>query len=191
MNYKDRENENKKRIIDAFGQIPENSGIYVFIRQEQGFKYAYCGQAKHLLTRIAQHLDGYQHIDLSIKKHGLYDKESNPHGWAVLFKSVPERNLNDAERAYIRAFASQGYQMRNKTLGGQDEGKDGIAPNKPAKGYRDGVAQGEKNIRKKVAVFFEKYLDATIKGAPNKTKERKLAEFQEFIKAVDNEQETV
>lgn len=191
MNYKDRENENKKRIIDAFGQIPENSGIYVFIRQEQGFKYAYCGQAKHLLTRIAQHLDGYQHIDLSIKKHGLYDKESNPHGWAVLFKGVPERNLNDAERAYIRAFASQGYQMRNKTLGGQDEGKDGIAPNKPAKGYRDGVAQGEKNIRKKVAVFFEKYLDVTIKGMPNKTKERKLAEFQEFIKAVDDEQETV
>lgn len=191
MNYKEREIENKKRIVEKFGQIPENSGIYVFIRQEQGFKYAYCGQAKHLLTRIAQHLDGYQHIDLSIKKHGLYDKENNPHGWAVLFKSVPEENLNDAERAYIKAFASEGYQMRNKTLGGQDEGKDGIAPNKPAKGYRDGVAQGEKNIRKKVAVFFEKYLDATIKGAPNKTKERKLAEFQEFIKAVDNEQETV
>lgn len=191
MNYKEREIENKKRIVEKFGQIPENSGIYVFIRQEQGFKYAYCGQAKHLLTRIAQHLDGYQHIDLSIKKHGLFDKESNPHGWAVLFKSVPEENLNDAERAYIRAFAAEGYQMRNKTLGGQDEGKDGIAPNKPAKGYRDGVAQGEKNIRKKVAVFFEKYLDATIKGAPNKTKQRKLAEFQEFIKAADDEQETV
>lgn len=190
MNYRERENINKKQITEKFGTIPDCSGIYVFTRQEKGFKYAYVGQAKHLLTRIAQHLDGYQHIDLSIKKHGLYDK-NNPHGWAVLCTSVPEDKLDIAEREYILAFATQGYQLRNKTLGGQDEGKDGIAPNKPAKGYRDGVAQGEKNIRKKVAVFFEKYLDATIKGTPNKTKERKLAEFQEFIKAVDNEQETV
>lgn len=34
---------------------------------ENGFRYAYIGQAVHILTRLAQHLVGYQHIDLSLK----------------------------------------------------------------------------------------------------------------------------
>lgn len=191
MNYKEKEIKNKKRIVEVFGEIPDNSGIYVFIRHEGGFKYGYVGQAKHLLTRIAQHLDGYQHIDLSIKKHGLYDKQKNKNGWQLLWKEVPIEHLDVAERAYIESFAAHGFQMRNKTSGGQDDEKYGIAPNKPSRGYRDGVAQGEKNIKRQVAVFFEKYLDVTIKGNPNKIKERKFAEFQEFLKGVENGKEKV
>ena len=74
MNYrqiKAIEQKNKQRILAVCSNVTETSGIYILIREENGFKYAYVGQAKHLLTRLAQHLSGYQHIDLSIKKHGL------------------------------------------------------------------------------------------------------------------------
>ena len=53
------------------------------------------------------------------------------------------------------------------------------------------IAQGEKNIKRQIAILFEKYLDVTIKGSSNKIKERKLAEFQEFLKGVENGQEEV
>lgn len=44
MNYKEREIQNRKRLTEAFGDITENSGIYVFVRYEGGFKYGYGGQ---------------------------------------------------------------------------------------------------------------------------------------------------
>ena len=103
MNYKEREIQNRKRLTEAFGDITENSGIYVFVRYEGGFKYGYGGQAKHLQTRIAQHLDGYDsHIDLSIKKHGLYNKETCPHGWRVLWAEVPIEYLDEVKRHTYR-----------------------------------------------------------------------------------------
>lgn len=74
------EKANKERILKVCPSVPESSGIYILTREEAGFRYAYVGQAKHLLTRLAQHLSGYQHIDLSIKKHGLWS-ENNPSGW--------------------------------------------------------------------------------------------------------------
>ena len=60
-----------KNNFRCMSESEEDSGIYVFTRQENGFKYAYVGQAKHILTRLAQHLNGYQHIDLSIKNTAL------------------------------------------------------------------------------------------------------------------------
>lgn len=63
------EAKNKKRILAVNPKVDDNSGIYFLIRMdEDGILYAYIGQAKHLLTRLAQHLSGYQHIDLSLKK---------------------------------------------------------------------------------------------------------------------------
>lgn len=179
--YKKRELINKSKWTSTFGDISDDSGIYVLTRREDEFKYAYVGQAKHVLTRLAQHLDGYQHIDLSLKKHGLFSQE-NVSGWSLWTVNVPEEELDYWERHYIKYCADKGYQLRNKTSGGQDEGKYGIAPNKPSKGYYDGVAQGEKNATKKVAIFFEKYLDVSIKGTSNKIKERKLNEFLEMLK---------
>ena len=62
------EQKNKERILAVCSEATDDSGIYWFARSENGFDYCYVGQAKHLLTRLAQHLSGYQHIDLSIKK---------------------------------------------------------------------------------------------------------------------------
>ena len=71
------EAKNKKRLLAIDPYLDEGSGIYFLVRKdENGIKYAYIGQAKHLLTRLAQHLSGYQHIDLSLKKHGLYSSEN-------------------------------------------------------------------------------------------------------------------
>ena len=39
---------NKKRLIKAYGEIPNTSGIYFLFREEDGIKYAYVGQAKHI-----------------------------------------------------------------------------------------------------------------------------------------------
>ncbi len=135
------ETKNKKRILEICPSANNESGIYVFLRYEGEFKYAYIGQAKHLLTRLAQHLNGYQHIDLSIKRHGLYSEE-NPTGWQVVCANYPEDALDDTERQLIAAYANKGYQLRNKTAGGQDSGKFGIDDNRPAKGYYDGLQQG-------------------------------------------------
>ena len=61
------EAKNKKRLLEVNPYLNEGSGIYFLTRtDENGFKYAYVGQAVHILTRLAQHMVGYQHIDLSI-----------------------------------------------------------------------------------------------------------------------------
>ena len=73
FNYKQikaKERQNKERILRTNPYVDEKSGIYFLTREdENGFKFAYIGQAKRLLSRLAEHLSGYQHIDLSLKKH--------------------------------------------------------------------------------------------------------------------------
>ena len=147
------EYKNKQRILKLCPDVPETSGIYIFFREESGFKYAYIGQAKHLLTRLAQHLKGYQHIDLSLKKHGLYSSE-NPNGWEVAFVRLPLEDLDGAEQRFIQRYANAGYQLRNKTAGGQGEGKFEIAETRPRKTYQEGVKQGYEKARKEVAGLF-------------------------------------
>lgn len=61
---------------------------------------------------------GYQHIDLSIKKHGLYSEE-NLYGWKIKFMNLKKAELDDAEQHFIKLYASHGYQLRNKTSGSQ------------------------------------------------------------------------
>lgn len=175
------EQKNKERILKLQPTVPETSGIYIFLRADEDFKYAYVGQAKHLLTRIAQHLSGYQHIDLSIKNHGLYS-EDNKNGWRLIWMSYPEDELDEAEQYYIKDYANAGFQLRNKTSGSQGKGKLGIAENKPAKGYYDGLAQGYKNAQKFVAKLFDKHLVYGKKSdKPNKNQENALAKFEEFL----------
>ena len=62
MNYrqiKAVEQKNKKRILAVNPEVDESSGIYFLTRtDENGIRYAYIGQAKHLLTRLSQHLSG-------------------------------------------------------------------------------------------------------------------------------------
>lgn len=175
------EQKNKQRILKVCPDVPETSGIYIFLREEDGFKYAYIGQAKHLLTRLAGHLKGYQHIDLSLKKHG-FKGEGKPNGWDLIWFVYPINELDAKEQYYIKMYANAGYQLRNKTSGSQGEGKHGINANKPPKGYYDGLAQGYKNAQKYVANLFEKHLTYGQKSAkPNKNQEKAMAKFEEFL----------
>ena len=184
---------NKKRWLKVNPNLSDLSGIYFLHREdENGIKFGYVGQAKHLLTRLAQHLSGYQHIDLSLKKHKLYS-EKYPHGYKVKVFFYEEKDLDEMERYYIKIYSSYGYQLRNKTSGGQNEGKSGIDDNKPSKGYHDGLKQGYKNAFKDIRVFFEKYLDYSIKlptltktGKPIAIKKRKYEEFQALLKGEDD-----
>lgn len=183
MNYrqiKAIEKKNKQRIL-AVRDTPETSGIYILTREENGFKYAYVGQAKHLLSRLAQHLSGYQHIDLSLKKHGLYSEE-NPCGWNIQWVSIPETLLDKYEQRLIKQYANNGYQMRNKTSGSQGVGKQGLDNQKAPKGYHDGLSQGYKNAQKYVANLFEKHLNYSKKSdKPNKNQDKALIKFKEFL----------
>jgi hypothetical protein len=184
MEYKQRkaiEEKNKQKLLSLFPNIPYSSGIYVLIRKEGDFKYAYIGQAMRLLDRLAQHMTGFQHIDLSLKKRGLYSAE-NPTGWNILCKEYPLSQLNDMEQEYIKYYANNGHQLYNHTTGSQGEGKKALGEGKSTKGYREGIAQGYKNAQRDVAKLFEKNLTYGINGEPNKNKEKALEKFKNFIK---------
>lgn len=174
-------NKNKAKIKSIAPNIEDRSGIYILTREEAGFKYGYVGQATvSVWERLAEHLSGYQHIDLSIKNHGWFSEE-NPSGYKISFFYAPKEKLNELEQEYIKRCANAGYQLRNKTAGSQSKGKFGISDNRPSKGYRDGIAHGEKKTIELVKTFFDKYLDYSIKQPPNKIKERKLEEFNDLL----------
>lgn len=179
------EKANKDRILKVCPSVPETSGIYFLTREEGGFKFAYIGQAKHLLTRLAAHLSGYQHIDLSIKKHKLWS-EDNPTGWRVAYIECQEQYLDSQEQSHIKAFANNGYQLRNKTSGSQGEGKKDIA-DEPTKGYLEGLHNGYKKAQKEIAHLFKLHLKCeTKKSPPTKLQEKALIKFNNFIAEVEN-----
>lgn len=183
---KARNEQIRKQWLSVNAILSDASGIYILTREENGFKYAYVGQAKHVLSRLVDHSNGYDMwIDLSIRKHGLFSK-ANPTGWMVKSYSCPESTLNHFETLFIREYAGKGYQMRNKTSGGQCAGKTGITANKPAKGYYDGVAQGRANVQRELRDMFRVSLEVFIKGKPNKNKEKALRRFMDFIGDEDN-----
>lgn len=182
---KAREKENKEKILSVCPTCPSKSGIYFLFREDDGFRYAYVGQAKNILSRLAGHLSGYQHIDLSLRKHGLYS-EQNKSGWKVAYIEVAEDELDEAERNYILRLANDGYQLRNKTSGGQDGGKKGISPNRQSRGYYDGLEQGKKKSREYIADLFAKHLTvSTKKTPPTKLQEKAMQKFMDFIDLSD------
>lgn len=182
MNYKQIyaiKEKNKKRILDVC-RVPNGSGIYVLTREEDGIRYAYVGQAVHLLDRLADHLNGHQEIDHSLKKRGLYS-EANKGGYKISFELFPVDELDLQERAYIHKYANNGYQLYNKTTGGQGTGKKGMDNARHPKGYYDGLKQGYKNAQRDVAKWM-KHLDVRIKSEKgNKIQERALEHLKEFI----------
>lgn len=192
MNYRQlyaMKKANKERILKVCPNCPETSGIYFLLREEDGFKYAYIGKAKSLLSRLSDHLQGYtQHIDRSLKKHGLWSEE-NPTGWTINFLEFPESELNEKEQYYIQKYANAGYQLRNIESGGT-LGKTDIGERKPTKNYYDGLNQGYRNARKFVANLFKKHLDYKQKSdRPNKNQERAMQKFKAFLE-VENESKT-
>lgn len=183
------EKKNKEKFLTVNPYLNEKSGIYILTREDENeFRYAYIGQAVHVLTRLAQHLVGFQHIDLSLKKHGLYSKE-NPYGWTVDSYSYSENDLDTQEQYWIKKYADMGFQLRNKTSGSQGEGKAQIADYRPHKGYRDGLEQGRKNLAKELSNIADKHLVISLKPekSGNKVSERQLVKFMELLKFDDKE----
>ena len=177
------ESQNKRKILSVNQNVDESSGIYFLTRaDENGIQYAYIGQAKHLLTRLAQHLSGYQHIDLSLKKHGLFS-EGNAYGWKINFLHYPENELDEHEQFWIKRYAKNGYQLRNKTAGGQGEGKKQISEYRPAKGYYDGITQGKKTLARELSHIMEKHLTVELKPEKrgNKVSEKQLEKFNRLL----------
>lgn len=177
------EAKNRKRLLEVNSSLTDESGIYFLTRtDENGFRYAYIGQAVHILQRLAQHLVGYQHIDLSLKKHGLY-ADDNPYGWKIGFLNFPKSELDKQEQYYIKAYADSGYQLRNKTSGSQGEGKAKIDEYRPTKGYRDGLRQGKINLARELSNIAEKHLRIELREDKkgNKVSERQLEKFYELI----------
>ena len=183
------EKKNKERLLKVNPKLDEESGIYFLTRlDENGIPYAYIGQAKHILTRLAQHLVGYQHIDLSLKKHGLYEND-NPYGWKVNFMHFPLTQLDEKEQYYIKAYALNGYQLRNKTSGSQGVGKSQIDEYRPQKGYRDGLKQGRVNLARELKHIIEKHLIVSIKPekANNKVSIKQFEKFNELLESENEE----
>ncbi len=177
------EAKNKKKWLALNPDLDDKSGIYFLTRtDENGFRYAYIGQAVHILTRLAQHLVGYQHIDLSLKKHGLYS-DDNPFGWRVGFLHFPASELDEQEQRYIKAYADYGYQLRNKTSGSQGEGKAKIDDYRPAKGYYDGIKQGKKSLAKELSHIAEKHLEIRLKPekANNSVSQKQYEKFMDLL----------
>lgn len=177
------EAKNKKKWLALNPDLDDKSGIYFLTRtDENGFRYAYIGQAVHILTRLAQHLSGYQHIDLSLKKHGLYSND-NPFGWKAGFLHFPASELDEQEQHYIKAYADYGYQLRNKTSGSQGEGKAKIDDYRPAKGYYDGIKQGKKSLAKELSHIAEKHLEIRLKPdkANNSVSQKQYEKFMDLL----------
>lgn len=185
------ETRNKERIREQAPNIEDRTGIYVLTREENGIRYGYVGKAQKqgIVSRLAQHLLGYpQWIDKSIKKHGLRS-EDNPTGWCVsTYQYCDPSECDDAEREFIRTYANWGYQLRNIESGGT-AGKTDINERKPARGYRDGVKQGEKNVIKKIAHLFDLHLKAVYKAEkPSKNAIKALDKFNSLLQGeTDND----
>lgn len=181
------EQKNIKKLLEVNHKLNNESGIYFLFRtDENGFKYAYIGQAKHILQRLASHMVGYQqHIDLSLKKHKLYSS-NNPYGWRVFAINFPERELDEKEKYYIKQYADAGYQLRNVSTGGQGNGRSSgqIGERKPAKGYREGIVQGRKNMAKELSSIADKHLSIAVRPdkASNKVSQQQFEKFKILLR---------
>ena len=187
------EKKNKERLLKVNPKLNDKSGIYFLLREdENGFKFAYIGQAVHIISRLASHLSGYQqHIDLSIRSHGLYDTEKNPYGWRVEFMNLPASQLDEAEKKYIRLYADKGYQLRNVSLGGQGENRasGSIGERKAPKGYMQGIQQGRKNLARELSSIAEKHLRIELREdkVNNKVSQKQYEKFMSIMNGGEND----
>jgi hypothetical protein len=188
---REKERQRESEILRLCPHAKHQSGIYMFFREsEQGFKFAYIGQAtRSVLGRMAQHLNGYEtRIDLSIRKYGLWNETDNPYGFkAGVVCYCDKDECDEKEQHFIKACADKGYQLLNVTTGSQGKGKTALSVNRPKKKtYRQGIEQGRKETQEFIAKLFEKNLVYGINGTPNATKEKALAKFEEFLKGEQN-----
>lgn len=175
--------EREGRIKKICPNIPYSSGIYVFYRTDEAqIRRAYCGQAINLCERCASHLGEYDHIALSLKKHGFYSGE-NPYGWKLDYKTCPKSELDDREINTIKAFADRGFQMYNVTAGGQGLGKVVSGQYKQPKTYTQGIQQGKKVLARELSSIAEKHLIIRLKPEKehNKVSQKQYEKFMSLI----------
>ena len=173
----------ENRIKSICPNIPNTSGIYAFHRvDEAGIKRSYVGQALHLCERCASHLGEYDHIALSLKKHGFYS-EDNPYGWQLAFKTCPKSDLDEREVATIKSFADDGFQMYNITAGSQSTGKLVTGQYKPPKTYRQGIQAGKLSLARELSSIAEKHLKIEIREEKknNKVSQKQFEKFKELM----------
>jgi len=164
-------------------KLKEESGIYILTRADSKRHCVYVGQAKNVLRRLAEHIIGYMPVDMSIRKHGL-KYPSSPYGWRidVEYCANDKKVLDERERFWINDFQNRDdvvWEVYNITSGGQGEGKVDINERKAARGYQDGLKQGEINAYREVLDIL-KYLDFLPKDdfAIN---DKKVIEIEEWI----------
>lgn len=180
------ERENRERLLKINPSLNDKPGIYFFLRSdENGFKYAYIGQAVNILSRLCSHMTGYsQHIDLSIRKHKLYSSD-NPYGWRVEFKNFSISSLDEMEKKYIKMYADAGYQLRNVSIGGQGSERNSgmIGERKPAKGYMQGVQHGKKSLARELNHIIDKHLTVSIRTDKqnNKVSQKAFDKFNDLL----------
>lgn len=170
--------------------IDNRSGIYIYHRVDaNGFKSCYVGQSVRIIDRLVSHMGEYDHIALSLKKHG-YKNDNNPFGWQIDYFYCDQSELDEKERETLAEWhINKGYAPYNRTTGGQDKDKHGLDGRKPAKNYHDGLAQGRKNTQKEIAKLFEKNLTYEINGKPTKNKEKAYDKFTDFLNENKTEDE--
>lgn len=174
--------KNLQRLLAVNPQLDDRSGIYFLTREdpETLIKYSYVGQAHHIRQRMLGHMRGFQHIDLSLKAHGLYSDE-NPGGWRIGFKCYPAWQLDEMERKYIIMYARSGYQSRNKDTGG-GKGKSELGERKQPKTYTQGKVAGYRKASKEISNLFDKHLDWSKKSdKPNKNQDKAAEKFEAFL----------
>lgn len=182
--------EIKKQLKILCPELDDKPGIYFWYREDHEGKHIYIGIATvSILDRSISHCMGYtQRLDISIKKRGFYSQE-NKLGWQlkIMYKSVEE--LDELEKYYINKYKELGYDCYNISGGGQKSRAGDISERKEGRGYYDGLKQGYTNAQKKVANWFEKSLDYSIKGNPNTNKQKAYDRFTDFLKGNENKKE--
>ena len=180
----------ENQIKSICPNIPNTSGIYAFHRVDEAcIKRSYVGQALHLCERCASHLGEYDHIALSLKKHGFYS-EDNPYGWKLDFKTCPKSELDEKEVATIKQFADKGFQMYNVTAGSQGKGKFVTGQYKQPKTYTQGIQQGKKVLARELSSIAEKHLKIEIREDKkhNKVSQKQYEKFMDLLKVGENNQ---
>ena len=117
-----------------------------------------------------------------MKAHGLYSEE-NKGGYRIDFIHCPVSELDKKEREYIQKAIDAGWIVKNKTGGGQDEGKEKIADYRPAKGYRDGIQQGKKSLARELSHIINTHLVVSLKPEKmnNKVSIKALEKFKDLL----------
>lgn len=170
--------QTEERILKCKPELKNQSGIYVFHKiDELGFRKYYCGKAKKLISRLAQHFTEFDHIANSLKTYGLINENEN--GWNIEYFYCNENDLDQKETETVAHWhIDKGYMPYNINTGGT-KGKKDIVP-RITKGYQQGLENGYENARKDLQKWFKYLKVEPLKDG--KLNERMLTRFNDFLK---------